>query len=517
MREAGTDPMALSVTAREHAAYDEAVTRMRALIGRTHQLYLDGADREATRVRPKHSPTDRGLVLGNFPAAIEHEVAMAIEAAHRAFGAWASATPSDRRGVVRRLGEAIESRASDFAAVLSMEVGKNRREALREVYGTTELLVSYCDEWASHGFAPDPERPHTRARGHHEEVGPHGVWAVFAPFHHPLAMAAAPCAAALLAGNSVVLKAPEEAPWTARLLADAFHAAGAPAGTFNLLMGSPEDMGDAMFHDARIAGATYTGSSGPAERLAASLRARSGTVRHPCILEVTTKAARVVTAQADLDLAASSIARAAFGMTGLRASAPSHCFVHDEVADAFLERLVAHTERLRVGDPTRPDTDVGPVVSSHDYLEYRAAAHLLRDLGGRVHAGGRVLDEHGLGAGNFVAPTVAEVPVDHPCWSQEMMQPILFVRRYHNPELAAATIAKLGRPRMLRVHGTAREERWFHRTVEARRGQATTSIASSWPTLFPFMRADDTIAATVQSLHDYLAQYLAVRLVPDAH
>ena len=129
-----------------------------------------------------------------------------------------------------------------------------------------------------------------------------------------------------------------------------------------------------------------------------------------------------------------------------------------------------------------------------------AEAHLLRDLGGRVHAGGRVLDEGGLGAGNFVAPTVAEVPVDHPCWSQEMMQPILFVRRYHNPELAAPTIAKLGRPRMLRVHGSAREERWFPRTVEPRRGKAPASIARSWPTLFPFMRADDTIAATVQSL-----------------
>ncbi len=519
MTDAWADPTMPPLRAADDARFEAALKETRARIGRTYGLLIGGEELGAHRVRTQHSPTDRGLALGHFAAATEIEVDLAISAAQAALPGWAATSESDRRGVVRRVLAQFEARAFELAAVLSLEAGKTRYEALREVWGTTELITAYCDEWASHGFVPGGSG-RTAA---HTRMVPHGVWTVFAPFHHPLALGAAPAAAALLAGNTVVLKSAEETSWSARIFAEMVRDAGIPSGVFNLISGAPKDMGDSMFHDVRVAGTTFTGARSAGRPLAQMMW--TSHPPRPCVAEFTSKSARIVTASADLDAAAASIVRDAFGLTGQRPDALSYLVVHHDVADALTSRLASRAAALQVGDPTLPETQVGPLVSPDDHAHYRQVTHQLHEHGARVLFGGETLSGHGLGAGHFVAPTLAEVPTDeHPCWGRELLLPLLLMRRFRTPDRAVLTIRDLKRTSTVRVYGTADDATWFTRAVanvaEHPDSLAPEGAMSAWTSMPPSIRGAEEAAAdaahAANAIHTYLAQYLRVESVPVA-
>ena len=512
------DPTMPTLRAADHERFESALKEVRARIGLTYGLMIGGEELEARRLRTQHSPTDRGLALGHFTAATEIEVGLAFTAAQAAFPAWAATSESDRRGVVRRALAQFEARAFEFAAILSLEAGKTRQEALREVWGTTELITAYCDEWASHGFVPGVAG---RAADGSRMV-PHGVWTVFAPFHHPLALGAAPTAAALLAGNTVVLKSAEETSWSARLFAEMMRDAGIPAGVFTLISGAPKDMGDSMFHDVRVAGTTFTGARSAGRPLSQMMW--TSHPPRPCVAEFTSKSARIVTSTADIDTTAASVVRDAFGLTGQRPGALSYLVVHHDVADALISRLAALTESLRIGDPALPGTDVGPLVSPDDHSHYRQVTHQLHEHGARVLFGGEVLSDHGRGAGHFVAPTLAEVPTDeHPCWGRELLLPLVMMRRFRAPDSAVLTIRDLKRTSAVRVYGDADDRSWFTRALanvaDRPDAFAPEGSESAWTSLPASLRAEEEESApdagdAGNALHAYLAQYLRAESAP---
>jgi len=481
--DASSDAFVRPLSAAENAKFDAALADVRKRFGSTYGLMIGGEDVETHRARTKHSPSDRGLVLGHFAAATEYEVDLAIAAASAAFPAWAATAESERRGVVRRLLGKIEARAFELAVIVALESGKTRRAAIEEVWGAAEVITAYCDEWASHGFLAPGRTPSAPPR----PMVPHGVWTVFSPSYHPFGLAAGPVAAALLAGNTVVLKTAEETPFSARLLAEMLRACGVPKGVFNLISGAPEDMGDAMFNDPRIDGTTYAGARRAGERLTTIMH-----VSHPprpIVARLNSTAVHIVTAHADLDAAARRITIAAFGLGEDRAHAPTHLFVHQDIADALIERLTASAARVRIGDPLLPDTDMGPIPAAEDYADFRTVTHKLHAYGARVLFGGHVLHEGGHGAGNFVAPTLAEVPTnEHPCWSSEVLLPVIMLRRYRMPDRAVATIAELPGTPTVEVHGDASEVTTF-----------LTSVANTTKREYP---------SPVLSLHAELAQYL---------
>lgn len=509
------DPTLTPLRASDHVQFENALADLRSRLGASYGLLIGGEDLGARRLRTQHSPTDRGLVLGHFAAATEIEVGLAITAARSAAPAWANTSEADRRGVLRRVLVQFEARAYELAAVLTLEAGKTRHEALREVWGTTELISNYCDEWATHGFVPGRAgRAKTDSR-----MAAHGVWTVFAPFHHPLALGAAPAAAALLAGNTVVLKSAEENSWAARIFAELIREAGIPAGVFNLISGAPKDMGTAMFDDVRVAGTTFTGARSAGRPLSQMMW--TSHPPRPCIAEFTAKSARIVTAHADVEATAVSIARAAFGLTGQRPDAPSYLVVHHEVADALIARLGSIASALRVGDPRLADTEIGPLVSADDHGHYRQVAHQLHEQGAHVLFGGETLSDHGRGAGHFVAPTLAEVARDgHPCWGRELLLPLLMLRRYRTPEGAIGIVRGLSRTSRVPVHGTAEEEARFARaragTMERADPFAPIDATSAWSSMPASLRADEYASDEAPLLHEYLARYLRVDADPVA-
>ena len=322
-----------------HTRFDAAMQRVKVGLGATHALHIDGTDQLAKRTIVKLNPADQEQVLGHFAAATAADADAAIQAARRAFATWKQ-VPMERLRLLRRVGQLIEERVYDIAAALTLEVGKNRMEALGETQETADFFYAYCDDFErqqgfDHVLPNDPLSSHVSRN--RSVLKPYGVWVVITPFNFPLALAGGPVAAALVTGNTVVLKGATATPWAGRMLADCIRDAGFPPGVFNYLSGSGREVGDALVNHAFTAGITFTGSHEVGMRIARTMQA--GAYPRPCIAEMGGKNPCIVTAAADLDRAATGITRSAYGMGGQKCSALSRLYVHRDVADALIERL----------------------------------------------------------------------------------------------------------------------------------------------------------------------------------
>ncbi|MGH8674197.1 MAG: aldehyde dehydrogenase family protein, partial [Burkholderiales bacterium] len=348
-----------------HERFERSLAKLRGELGRTQKLFIDGRDVDAATQEERASPIDSNLKLGHFPLAQLKDVDAALAAASKAFPAWRETSAADRAKALRRVADIMEERVYDIAAALVLEVGKNRMEALGEAQETVDFFRCYADDFESHrGY--EVELPNDPLEGfvsrNRSVLRPYGVWAIIAPFNFPLALAGGPAAAALVTGNTVVVKCASDTPWAGRWLADCIRDAGLPPGVFNYVAGSGPAVGEALVADARTAGVTFTGSVGVGRTILAALA--TGRYPRPCIAEMGGKNPCIVTERADLDRAASGILRSAYGMGGQKCSAVSRLYVHEKVADELLARLERQIDGIRIGDPTKRETWLGPVVNA---------------------------------------------------------------------------------------------------------------------------------------------------------
>jgi 1-pyrroline-5-carboxylate dehydrogenase len=496
-----------------HARFDAAMARAQAALGGRQDLFIAGEDRRAARVLRKRNPADREQLLGEFAAAGAGEVDAALRAAHGAWSAWKHAPVSARLQLLRRVGKLIEERVYDIAAALTLEVGKNRMEALGEAQEAADFFYTYCDDFEREGGFDRalPNDPMTSYVSRNRSVlKPYGAWVVITPFNFPIALAAGPTAAALVTGNTVVLKGATATPWAGRLLADCIRDAGLPPGVFNYLSGSSGETGDALVDHPLTAGVTFTGSYDVGRRIGQKLQ--DGRYSRPCIAEMGGKNACIVTARADLERASAGIVRSAFGMGGQKCSALSRLYVDRSVADPLIEQLLGQIQALKIGDPVRRENWLGPVCTESGYDDYaRYAAQLRRD-GARTLSGGEQLREGALGRGFFVRPTLAEAPPEHALWQQEMFLPILMLHRVSSNEEAMrlANASSLGLT--AGFYGAAEEIPWFQEHIEAgvtyaNRPQGATTGA--WPGYQPFggWKGSGSTGKAIASFY-YLPQYL---------
>ena len=494
-----------------HQAFEAALARIRSTPPRDHALYIAGNDRTTATNRDKFSPIDRGLRLGCFAEASAADVDLAVAAARRAAPSWRRLPVSQRNAILRRVAELIAARVYDISAAVALEVGKNRMEALGEVQEVADFFTLYCDDFERQGFDHAlPDDPLKGYRSHNRSVmKPYGPWAVIAPFNFPFALAGGPVAAALVTGNTVVLKGAAETPWSGRLLANCLHDAGVPRGVFNYVNGNGAEAGEALVAHPDIAGITFTGSHQVGMGIAR--RMVSGAVARPCIAEMGGKNAVIVTAGADLERAATGIVRSAFGMGGQKCSALSRIFVDGKVADALITAVSKAIRNIRVGDPTQRQNWLGPVINAAAFEKYRRYCATLDTGGARIVAGGRTLDEGALAAGYYCEPTLAEAPLDHPLWRQEMFLPITMLARVPDRDTAMARVNDSELGLTAGFYGAADEVDWFFDHVEAgvtfaNRPQGATT--GSWPGYQAFggWKGSGTTGKAIASFY-YLAQY----------
>ncbi|MEM6285398.1 MAG: aldehyde dehydrogenase family protein, partial [Chloroflexota bacterium] len=395
-----------------------------------------------------------------------------------------------------------------MGASVTLEVGKNRLEAIGEVEETADL-IRYCIDAmeANNGFQKgmDNETPQTENQS---VLKPYGVWGVISPFNYPCALSGGPVGAALIAGNTVVHKPAAEAPHVTYLLAQCFVDAGIPAGVYNMVTGG-DDPGKAIVASHEIAGLTFTGSYEVGMSIIKDFTTATGYVR-PVIAEMGGKNPTIVMSQADIEKAASGVMRSAFGATGQKCSACSRVYVHSSVKDEFTRRLVEMTDQLNVGDPTLRDTYMGPLVDERAYNAYRSYVDAMR-VDGNILTGGEIVD----GAnGYYVMPTVVDgLPQNHDLWQKEMFAPIVTIASFDDRDEAMqwANDVKVG----LTAGFFSEDESdidWFLGHIEAgvlyvnRAGGATTG---AWPGYQAFGGwKGSTGTNKAAGSHYYLQQYM---------
>ena len=407
-----------------HASFERGLEKARAALGGRGRNYIGGEWRDGDGTFTKRTPID-GSALGEFARGTRRDVVDAIAAGRAAARVWGRRPWTERVGILRHAADLISERQMELAALMAIEVGKNRLEALGDVEETADLIRWACDEIERNdgfdhpmGNLGDPA-VHTR-----DVLKPFGVWGVISPFNFPMALSGGPSGAALVAGNTVVYKPSSDAPLSGLKLAEAFHDAGLPAGVFNMVMGPGETVGDELQGSDAIDGITFTGSF---EVGFALYRSFSRRYPRPVIVEMGGKNPAIVSRRADLEEAAEGIMRSAFGFSGQKCSANSRVYVERSVFEPLLDLLVEKTEAISIGDPTRREHWLGPVIDTRAVERYETAvAEARRD--GRVIVGGERVTENGLDRGNFVAPTIAtELPVDHRLFRDELFVPFTVV------------------------------------------------------------------------------------------
>ncbi len=496
-----------------HQKFDAAMQSVSSQLGRVHALHLAGDDHAGAHNEPRYSPIDQRILLGQFALAGADDVERAMAAAQAAFPRWRASAFDERLRLLRRAADIVEQRLLEIAAVLTLEVGKNRMESLGEVQETADFFRHYADDFESHrGFEhalPDDPLPGWRSRNR-SVMRPHGVWLVIAPFNFPLALAAGPVAAALVTGNTVVFKTARDTPWSGRLLAECLRDAGFPAGVFNYINGDGSDVGAALVRDPRTAGVTFTGSY---EVGMAIYRAMAGgAYARPCIAEMGGKNPCIVTAHADLERAALGIVRSAYGLSGQKCSALSRIYVQHEVADALIERLLAQIGAIQVGDPRIRENWMGPLTTAAALRNYIRDVPMLSASGARLLAGGERLQGEAHEHGYFVAPTLAEAPAQHPLMARELFLPIAMLCRVADFDQAIALCNASSQGLAAGCYGSEAEVAQFFDRIEAgvlygNRPQGATTGA--WPGYQPFggWKGSSTTGKAIASFH-YLAQYM---------
>ncbi len=470
-----------------HRQFDDALARVRGQLDRDYPLYIGGEGAASATPPLVHtSPIDTSVVLGRFASATAEHVHRAVTAAKRAQHGWGRTPWRERVAVLSRAAGLIRERKFDLAAIMSLEVGKSRPEAMGDAEESADLIDYYCRQVEdANGFVRSMAKV-TPSERNTDVLRPYGVFACIAPFNFPLALSTGMSAAALVAGNAVVYKPAEDAPWTGLKLYEIYRDAGLPPGLFNYLSGTGEEAGEALWRHPGVDGVVFTGSKAVGTRIYQGL---SRQWVKPCLLEMGGKNACVVLESADLDAAAEGATRSAFGLQNQKCSATSRVYVHSAVARPFLDKLVEKTKALKLGDPTARDVTFGPVINGEAVERFaRAVAQARRE--GTIVLGGERLRGGVFDRGHFVAPTIARLPLSSALFLEELFVPILAVGEVTGLDqaIAEANKAEYGLTAGIFSSRADEVERFFDE-VEAGvcyANKRTGATTGAWPGAQPF-------------------------------
>ena len=422
-----------------HRQFDDALAHVRSQLGRDYPLYIGGAA-VTSSAKPivDTSPIDTSVVLGNFATATAAHVNQAVMAARAAQAAWAHTDWHERVAILHRAAALIRERKFELAAIMSLEVGKSRLEAMGDAEESADLIDYYCGQFENaDGFVRQMAKV-TPVERNTDVLRPYGVFACIAPFNFPLALSTGMSSAALVAGNAVVYKPAEDAPWTGHELYTVYRDAGLPPGLFNYLSGHGAEAGEALWRHPQIDGVVFTGSKTVGMHIYHDLSSRW---IKPCLLELGGKNAAIVMDSADLDAAAEGVTRSAFGLQNQKCSATSRVYVHQQVAKEFVAKLLEKTKALKIGDPTERDVFFGPVINAESVAKFERAVARARKEGEILLGGGRLTGER-FDRGHFVAPTIARLPLESALFREELFVPFLAIGEVSGLDQAIAETNK---------------------------------------------------------------------------
>ncbi|HEY3537400.1 MAG TPA: aldehyde dehydrogenase family protein [Trinickia sp.] len=381
-------------------------------------LYVDGKRIACTTTFENFSPIDQRS-LGMMSEAGPQEVDAAIEAALRAFPAWAALGPEKRKAYLDRFAQEIGKRADELCVLESNDAGVLLS---RMRHGVVPRAMLNLTHFAAHALTLQDRVIDTAQATHRVRHDPAGVVAIITPWNSPLMLATWKIGPALAAGNTVILKAPEWAPLTSSLLADCADAAGLPPGVFNLLQGSGANTGAALVADPRLSRISFTGSVPTARKIAQA----AGANLVPCSLELGGKSAFIVLEDADIEQAAATGALM-YRNAGQVCLAGTRFLVHERIRDTFVETMRMNVASLRIGDPREEGIELGPIIHPRQVDRVQGFVQRAVDAGARLLWGGRA---HPYGAQYFEPTMLTSVQQRDEIVQQEVFGPVLTLQTF---------------------------------------------------------------------------------------
>jgi 1-pyrroline-5-carboxylate dehydrogenase len=407
-------------------AMREALDKVRRQLGREYENVIGGHRVQTAEKIQSTNPSHPDQVVGIFQKAGAADVPAAVEAAQNAFESWSRTPVKERAELIFRVAHTLRERKFEWAAWMVFEVGKNWAEADADLAET----IDFAEFYAREALRLDKAEPSIQLPGERDDLRyiPLGVGAVIPPWNFPSAIMAGMTMAAIVSGNTVVLKPSGDAMTIAAKFFEVLEQCGIPDGVVNFVTGSGSSFGNELVKHPKTRFIAFTGSKEVGlhiHELAAKAQPGQVWIKRT-ILEMGGKDAILVDADSDLDEAVSGVMASAFGFSGQKCSACSRAIVDNRVYDKFVERLKDRAEKLTVG-PTEDNPNMGPVVNEAARTSILGFIEQAKLEGGRVITGGRAVE--GLD-GYFVEPTiVSEVKPGDTLEQKEVFGPVLAVIR----------------------------------------------------------------------------------------
>lgn len=456
------------------AAYESALAGLRAQESLVEENLIGGAFERSDEVIERFDPCVPSVLAGAAYAATPAQVESAIDAARAAAKTWRKTPYKERNELLMRGRADFEAELTTMAAVISAETGKTRLEAYGEAQEVLDMVEHYTTLFAANdGYVVQQNSGPSETNL--DVLLPYGTFAVISPFNFPVALAVGMTVAALVTGNTVVLKPSDKTPRSTGLMARIF-ARHLPDGVLNIVHGRAE-VGAALAA-GDVDGIAFTGSAEVGWGLTEIVGPRG--LPRPVLAEMGGQNPAIVSAKADIAAAASGIVRSAFGLSGQKCSACRRVVVDEGVADELIDAVVAQAKSLTVGDPADRATNLGPVIDAQIAARIDAA---LESAGadGTVLTGGKVDRE-----GHFYAPVVvADLPIGHELTRTELFAPFLTITRA--PDLDAAITEANAVPYGLSAGIFSRDEaevERFYDEIEAGvtySNRASGATTGAWP------------------------------------
>jgi len=393
---------------------------------REYSNYVDGqwVKSGTGKMFENRNPANNDDLVGLFQDSNGDDLNAAVDAASKAYEKWRLVPAPKRAEYLYRVGDILKRRKDEMAREMTREMGKVVDETKGDIQEAIDMAFLAAGEGRRLFGVTTPSELSNKFNM--AVRMPLGVAGLITPWNFPMAIPAWKGMAALICGNTVVIKPASQTPLSVILLTEAFEEAGLPAGVWNVVTGGGREVGEPMLAHPKIRVISFTGSTEVGRRISIACAPQFKHVH----LEMGGKNVIMVMDDADVDLAVDGALWGAFGTTGQRCTAASRVVVHDKVYDQFVEKLAGRAKKLRVGNGLDAKVDMGPSVSASQLETVESYVKIGKDEGAQVVAGGNGLRDGDYGKGFFHEPTVfAGVKADMRIAQEEIFGPVTAVIR----------------------------------------------------------------------------------------